>query len=216
MLCNTLDAPVMGVLRVIDNMLLAELVSSPVAPLFYFLIPPFVCHFQEIDDMSQCDMPQSREASHDTVPNNEKLTPADPALRLFAHLIDTGIVMVLVVILPVLVSFIACSPPRDFARAFPGWVFFFALSSLFWAAAWGRCWFNSSSPGKDMMGLYAIDSKTGKPLGLGNMILREVVGKWISGMIFSLGYIWILIDKDKQGWHDKLVNSIVVKRPKPG
>ncbi len=41
------------------------------------------------------------------------------------------------------------------------------------------------------------------------MLFRELIGKIISYMIFCLGFIWILIDKDSQGWHDKLIGSIV-------
>jgi len=40
--------------------------------------------------------------------------------------------------------------------------------------------------------------------------MRELIGKYISGFILCLGYIWILIDADSQGWHDKFVGSIVV------
>ena len=61
------------------------------------------------------------------------------------------------------------------------------------------------------MKLIVVHKDTEETLSLGSMFLREIVGKAISGMVFSLGYIWILIDADKQGWHDKLVSSIVVK-----
>jgi len=43
------------------------------------------------------------------------------------------------------------------------------------------------------------------------MLIREWIGKAIiSGMIFSLGFLWILFDRDNQGWHDKLVSTYVV------
>jgi len=33
----------------------------------------------------------------------------------------------------------------------------------------------------------------------------------ISGVVLFLGYLWILIDKKKQGWHDKIARTYVVK-----
>ncbi len=33
----------------------------------------------------------------------------------------------------------------------------------------------------------------------------------MSNQVFSLGYLWMLWDDDKQTWHDKMVRSIVVK-----
>lgn len=43
------------------------------------------------------------------------------------------------------------------------------------------------------------------------MLGREWIGKRISGMVFSLGYIWILMDREHQGWHDKLPATYVVE-----
>ena len=43
------------------------------------------------------------------------------------------------------------------------------------------------------------------------MLVREWIGKPISMVVFCLGYLWILIDQDNQGWHDKLVDTYVVE-----
>jgi uncharacterized RDD family membrane protein YckC len=43
------------------------------------------------------------------------------------------------------------------------------------------------------------------------MLVREIVGKTISGAVFLLGYLWILFDRERQGWHDKLANTYVVQ-----
>ncbi|MFW6029450.1 MAG: RDD family protein [Halanaerobiales bacterium] len=67
----------------------------------------------------------------------------------------------------------------------------------------------STSLGKRLMGMFVVD-KQGKRVGFGKMFLRETFGKILSGMIFSLGYLWILIDDNNQAWHDKFINSIVV------
>jgi uncharacterized RDD family membrane protein YckC len=77
-----------------------------------------------------------------------------------------------------------------------------------------KCWKKGTSFGKRRLGLVAVNKETGVPLTGGYMFLRETIGKAISGLILSLGYIWILIDKDKQGWHDKLCSSVVVVNDK--
>lgn len=71
-------------------------------------------------------------------------------------------------------------------------------------------WSKSTSPGKTALGMTVVDKDTGKHVNFGMMFIRATVGKFISGLIFSLGYLWILWDRYNQCWHDKFVNSIVV------
>jgi|SRR5690554_1487172 len=72
-------------------------------------------------------------------------------------------------------------------------------------------WSKGTSPGKQTLGMYVYDKRTGYRLGFWSMAVREVIGKWISGLIFSLGFLWILLDDEHQGWHDKLVSSVVLE-----
>lgn len=51
----------------------------------------------------------------------------------------------------------------------------------------------------------------GHPITLWSMILRNVIGYWLSGTFMSLGFLWILFDERNQGWHDKLAGTIVVR-----
>jgi uncharacterized RDD family membrane protein YckC len=67
-----------------------------------------------------------------------------------------------------------------------------------------------TTPGKNMLGMRVI-KESGEHAGFGTMLIREWIGKWISGLILGLGYIWILLDRDRQGWHDKLVSTYVVE-----
>src|SRR5690606_15441256 len=46
--------------------------------------------------------------------------------------------------------------------------------------------------------------------GFLTMLFREWIGKWISGLIFGLGFLWILFDRDNQGWHAKIASTYVV------
>lgn len=68
---------------------------------------------------------------------------------------------------------------------------------------------NGSSPGKALLGMYVV-RENGRNAGFFIMLIREWLGKPLSGMLFSLGFLWILLDRDRQGWHDKLVSTYVV------
>ena len=63
------------------------------------------------------------------------------------------------------------------------------------------------TPGKRLMGARIVRSD-GQRLRLGNAIRRELAYV-LSGLLF-LGYLWILFDNRRQGWHDKLAGTIVV------
>lgn len=41
-----------------------------------------------------------------------------------------------------------------------------------------------------------------------------LLAKWailVSGIVFCLGYFWIIWDDEKQGWHDKIAGTYVVE-----
>jgi uncharacterized RDD family membrane protein YckC len=48
------------------------------------------------------------------------------------------------------------------------------------------------------------------PVGYGRGFLRWV-GMFISALVIGLGFLWILIDENKQGWHDKIADTYVVE-----
>ena len=73
-------------------------------------------------------------------------------------------------------------------------------------------WRNSTTIGKKLLGIEVVDKETGMGVGFWKMFIRESFGKYISGLVFSIGFLMILFDKDNQGLHDKLIGSIVVDR----
>ncbi len=73
------------------------------------------------------------------------------------------------------------------------------------------CWSKSKTIGKQLTGMTVVDSRTREEVGWGMMFLREILGKTISGLVIMLGFAWILIDDEHQGWHDKLIGSVVVE-----
>jgi uncharacterized RDD family membrane protein YckC len=63
--------------------------------------------------------------------------------------------------------------------------------------------------GKRLLKERVLVEHTREPAGLLRMFFRETIGKMISGLFLGIGYWWILFDRRGQGWHDKLVGTVV-------
>ncbi|MFL6693052.1 MAG: RDD family protein [Ramlibacter sp.] len=66
------------------------------------------------------------------------------------------------------------------------------------------------TPGKYALSARVVDADTGQPLSQGRAVLRYF-GYYLSIIPFCLGLIWVAFDRRKQGWHDKIANSVVVR-----
>jgi uncharacterized RDD family membrane protein YckC len=66
-----------------------------------------------------------------------------------------------------------------------------------------------ATPGKQVFGIRIIDMQGGGSIGYGRAFIRWIM-KIVSGAVFYLGYLWMLWDKEKQCWHDKVANDVVV------
>ena len=60
-----------------------------------------------------------------------------------------------------------------------------------------------------MMGLKVVRAADGGPVSFGTGIVR-LIGYLISGIVLDLGFLWILVDGKRQGWHDKIANTVVI------
>ncbi len=165
------------------------------------------------------------------IPNNEKQTLLGQKVdklgnlwpRLYASFIDDIIVGIPTVILfliyfllnPSLFSNILKilleeSPYENIKSWFQLiYFFFYILYGTFMLGKYG------STIGKKHQKLKVV-TLDGKPIGYGRAFIRESFGKIISSLIFSLGFFWILIDKKRQGWHDKIAKTLVVETDKEG
>ncbi len=82
-------------------------------------------------------------------------------------------------------------------------IFPFVVTIWFWRRFFG-------TPGKMLTKLKIVDAETGNKMSLGQSIGRYFA-YIISTLPLCLGFIWIGIDKKKQGWHDKLAGTVVVR-----
>lgn len=74
---------------------------------------------------------------------------------------------------------------------------------LFW-----RLW--QATPGKAMLSLRVVDAESGKTLSVGQAAARYVC-YILSVLPLGLGFIWVAFDRKKQGWHDKIAQTVVVR-----
>lgn len=68
---------------------------------------------------------------------------------------------------------------------------------------------NGQTPGMKAMNIKLCGTDATYPIGHVKGFLRWI-GMVISGLAIGLGFLWILIDKNKQGWHDKIAGTYVV------
>ena len=128
-------------------------------------------------------------------------------IRVGASLIDT--VLILIIILPVLSAIYGDTYWMDtsWVKGFWDLIFSYVLPAvgviLFWI-------YKSATPGKMATKLTIVDARTGNKPTTGQFVIRYL-GYYVSTLPLLLGLIWVGIDKRKQGWHDKLAGTVVLK-----
>ena len=73
--------------------------------------------------------------------------------------------------------------------------------TFFWALT-GR------TIGKWFMGLKIIGD-TGRPPTIGKAFVR-LIGYGVSAIVFWIGYLWVIVDDERQAWHDHMATTWVV------
>lgn len=129
--------------------------------------------------------------------------------RVGASIIDT--VLLLLVITPLLISIYGwayfdaqqtqfVAGPADVLIS---WIFPAVVIIFFWLR-------KQATPGKMMVSARVVDAVTGNSLSTGQSIGRYLA-YFVSTIPFGLGLLWVAFDAKKQGWHDKLAGTVVVR-----
>ena len=66
-----------------------------------------------------------------------------------------------------------------------------------------------ATPGKIAVALRIVDAKTGKTPSTGRLVVR-LLCYFVSALPLYLGFLWIAVDRRKQGWHDKIAGTVVI------
>lgn len=80
----------------------------------------------------------------------------------------------------------------------------FLYFPFFWAGA-GR------TPGMRPFGLYVVRDSDGSTFGWKTALLR-LLGLYVAGSLFYLGFLWIFVDARRRGWQDLIAGTVVIKR----
>ena len=130
-------------------------------------------------------------------------------VRVGAAIVDT--IIIAVITIPLLIAiygkeYFEMEPttivagPADFLIS---WVFPLVAVIWFWMKL-------QATPGKMAISAKVVDANTGKSLTLGQSLWRYV-GYILATIPLGFGLIWVAFDSKKQGWHDKLANTVVIR-----
>ena len=120
-------------------------------------------------------------------------------IRFFAYFLDSIIALIIGVVAYFVGSIIDASIGMllYFLVAFGYFIYF-------WSSAGG-----GQTPGMKVLDLKVIRTD-GSQLTITQAIIREI-GFIIAYIPFSIGLIWAAFDANKQGWHDKIAGTYVIR-----
>src|SRR5512145_258701 len=95
--------------------------------------------------------------------------------------------------------------PADFLI---NWVLPAIAVVLFWV-------YRQATPGKIAISARIVDAETGGKPSTGQLVGRYLA-YYVSIIPFMAGILWVAFDPRKQGWHDKLAGTVVVRPRRRG
>ena len=139
---------------------------------------------------------------------------ADHGKRLVSYILDVIIASLLTIVVAIgfgALTAVFVSADLDLLAVLSGISLFlsvFLVSLVYWPYFWVH---GGVTPGMRMVGgLRVVMDRDGGPVTVGPAVLR-LIGYWIDALVFYLGFIWILIDSRRRGWHDLIAGTVVVQ-----
>ena len=134
-------------------------------------------------------------------------------IRVVASLVDCVILIILQVILSVLLGVVTAGVSSGInergltALSLVYSLFGTVLSMAYYVFFTG---YSGQTPGKMAVRVKVIRTD-GEEISYGRAFFREVLGKIVSAVILGIGYLMVAFDTQKQGLHDKIANTYVIK-----
>jgi uncharacterized RDD family membrane protein YckC len=128
--------------------------------------------------------------------------------RLVAVLIDAG-VLIVAVLAVMLVGAVLGAAWRPLGNFVSGLGLIVVYGFYFIAVIMGEGRLGQSY-GRHLAGLKVVSLRDGQPIGSAGAFGRIIV-RTLGSYVFFLGVLWILWDDKRQGWHDKALNTVVIK-----
>lgn len=132
-------------------------------------------------------------------------------IRVLAYLLDSVLLITVQTVLSLLINLtigmLGIATEGDPAISTIIWLFGAVLSISYAVFFTGYC---GQTPGKMALRIKVIRTD-GSPVNYGRAALREVLGKFISSILLGIGYLMVAFDNRKQGLHDKIADTYVIK-----
>ncbi|HEY5436447.1 MAG TPA: RDD family protein [Candidatus Limnocylindrales bacterium] len=134
--------------------------------------------------------------------------------RFIAYLVDALIMGAIMMAVTVVLNVIAAAAASNgYTRLAGASVLFllaiFLVYLVYMPWFWGH---GGQTPGMKVFHLRVVRENDGGPVTMGQAFVR-LIGFWVSIAVFYLGFIWILFDARRQGWHDKIAGTVVIAVP---
>jgi uncharacterized RDD family membrane protein YckC len=137
---------------------------------------------------------------------------AGAGARLVAYLIDgliTGVGMLVVTLVLGTLIGLAGSAGRDLIVGL-GIVLWFLVFLVIWLLYFPYFWARGQTPGMRVMHIRVVREEDGTTIDMVAGFVR-LFGYFVSALVFYLGFLWILVDSRRRGWHDMIAGTIVVR-----
>jgi|GEM_PF-118055 len=95
------------------------------------------------------------------------------------------------------------SSPMYTVSQISSYIVYILYTLIFWTA------YEGATPGKRILGIRIIREGSNN-LSLPTAIVR-MFGMVLSAIPLGLGYLWVIWDKKKQAWHDKMAQTVVIR-----
>ena len=128
--------------------------------------------------------------------------------RVGATVVDA--IIIWVITLPVLTMIYGAAYWHDTklihgpAEVIVSWIFPIVATVWLWVAT-------GQTPGKMVIGARVVDAETGERLNAGQALGRYL-SYFLSMLGLFVGYLWVGLDPKKQGWHDHLAGTVVIRK----
>jgi len=132
-------------------------------------------------------------------------------IRVVATVLDSFLLclvqFILTLIISLVIGFMGIAAGEDPAISLIIWLFGTTISLGYAVFFTGYC---GQTPGKMALRIKVICTD-GSQLTYGRAAKREVLGKFVSSILLGIGYLMVAFDQQKQGLHDKIADTYVIK-----
>lgn len=134
-------------------------------------------------------------------------------IRFLAYLVDSLILFVVFFVLAAVTGGFVRTSPDTGETTLNGTAYglAFVAGIAYMVGFWGA---RGQTPGMMALNLHIVRAQDGTPIDFGVAVIRYV-GYVVSSIPFGLGLLWAAFDPRKQGWHDKIAGTLVIRPVAP-